>query len=386
MSITKTIIPMLEALPEFAGRYSNLKCINFNVTTGIREGVFSIIFEAIDTITSKKVVIKIFDPDRVDIYRLECFSREAELLEKVISKKRCLQLIKALDEYQLKIPIAPGSTIDVKLKYFVTEHLPISIINEFYSPTAKSNVEILEKIRIFRQIVLAISSLHRYEIAHRDLKPDNLRAYIEELKHVVVAIDYGTAVSANQKHIASVYPSSVGANGYASPEALIGLAGDRDIGYLTDYYALGCLFFELFEYDFLFNAIDTANNKKYYSNIALLRSQIDSSKEIKPQWNALLDKYPRIVRYPQFEKRHGIMPSVIGYMNRILYWLIIFDYRKRDTDLDEIIHNLDICLIIIENEAKYFKLLEQKKMRRAQQKSKQERIAKIFHISRKSHV
>jgi len=386
MSITKTIIPMLEALPEFAGRYSNLKCVNYDVITGVREGVFSIIFEAIDTTSNDKVIIKIFDPDRFDLYRLECFSREAELLEKVISKKRCLQLIKTLDEFQLSLPLSTGINIDVKLKYFVTEHLPISIINEFYSPTAKSNMEVLDKIRIFKQIVLAIAALHRYEIAHRDLKPDNLRAYIEKLKHVVVAIDYGTAVSANQKHIASTYPSSVGATGYASPEALVGLAGDRDIGHLTDYFALGCLFFELFEYDFLFNAIEAANNKRYYSSIQILRSQIDFSQEIKPQWNALLDKFHVIIRYPQFEKRHGIPQAIIGYMNQILFWLIQFDYRKRDSDLDQINRALDICIRIIENETVYLKILAQRKTRKEQQRIKQERIAKTFQNNGVDHV
>jgi serine/threonine protein kinase len=367
MDITDYVVNYLEKLPIFDNRFINLRCINYDIATKTREGMFSLTFTAKDSVLDEDVIIKIFDPNSVgDTYRLECFDRESELLRQFISKRRCLQLKKDLSEVDVTVT---GFPISIKLKYFATEYLPISIISEFYKMPDKSKITIEKKLYIFKQIVLALRAIHNFEVYHRDLKPDNMRGYLEKLKEIVVIIDFGTAICIDTAKLLSRYEYNVGASGYSSPEAIIGLSGNnRELAKYTDFYALGCLLFELFDFDFLFNKFEQVNSGHYLLVIQQLKSKINYKSDVKTQWHQLIKICP-LIQYPEFNSLAGIPKSIIHRMNGLLGRLIQFDYRTRLCNFDEILRQIDICINIINNEAKYQRLIELKRKRRLEKKN-----------------
>jgi serine/threonine protein kinase len=367
--ITDYIVDYLEKLSIFDNRFINLRCINYDTVTKNREGMFSITFMAKDPVLDEDVIIKIFDPNSIgNTYRLECFDRESELLKQFISKRRCLQLKKDLSEVDVTVASSP---IPIKLKYFVTEYLPISIISEFYKMPDKSKITIGKKLYIFKQIVLALRAIHNFEVYHRDLKPDNMRGYLEKLKEIVVIIDFGTAVCIDTAKLLSHYEYNVGASGYSSPEAIIGLSGNnRELAKHTDFYALGCLLFELFDFDILFHKFEQINSRHYFLVIKQLKSRINYKSDVKTQWHQLIKLCP-VIQYPEFNSLAGIPKSIIHRMNDLLRGLIQFDYRTRLCNFEEILRQIDICINITNNETKYQGLIELKRKRRLDKKNKE---------------
>lgn len=381
-SLTNHVIEYLEKCTIFDERYSNLKCINIDKTgEKDRQGAFSIIFKADDIIMDEQVIIKFYDPANNSIYRQLCFERESSILTTLLNKKRCLQLKKALKDIIITINIG-NNNVELRLKYFVTEYLPISIIDSFYN---KTNVSIIDKLFLYKDIVLSVRALHSHEVYHRDLKPDNLRGYIDNLKRIVVAIDLGTAIKEETPELQLAYISNVGHRGYSSPEAFVGFAGDRKLCFLTDFYALGCMLYELFNQDFFFIRME---RDKYLTFLSYLRNTISSTPEhLKQQkWKELLTKYSHIIQYPDFSEFGSDIPTVIqDYLNNIFHGLISFNYNIRLTDFDYILHTIDTCITILRNETYQKEKLKRRKEYSARHKSNMEAI-RIKHCSCKSEV
>lgn len=369
MTITEYVISNLESTTLFDGRYSNLKCINIDITgQKERQGVFSVIFEADDIVINEHVIIKIYDPAKMtDPYRQLCFDRESAILSTLLNKNRCLQLKGALKNITIQININ-GVDLQLPLKYFVTEFLPISIIESFYN---KGNASVKDKLLLFKDIVLSVRALHSHEVYHRDLKPDNIRAYLENLKRIVVAIDLGTAVKEESPKLLLEYGNNVGALGYASPEAYVGFASNRKICFLTDLYAIGCMLFELFNQDFFFIRM---YKEQYFVLLTYLKGIILATPERKrwEVWDELIKKHALQIHYPLFSEFGFDIPIVIqDYLTSIFHGLIDFNYRSRLSDFDYIINNINICIKIIETESLQREILKRKKeyrMRRLKNK------------------
>ena len=98
------LIQKLEALPLLDARYSNLRCVNFNSSTGAKRGCFSLVFKADDVVDGKSVALKFFDIDPENLkrtYRRDSFAREHELLQKLLNEDRCLQLSSSMKTFDL---------------------------------------------------------------------------------------------------------------------------------------------------------------------------------------------------------------------------------------------------------------------------------------------
>jgi len=363
-SLTEYLIKEIENLDEFDGRFSKLKCINYNHNTKEKEGFFSLVFKAYDNVLDEEVIIKIFDPEHLtDAYRIKCFERESKILEKVLDKKRCLQLKKILSSYSLNFPMANGQFLPYCMNYFATEHLPISVIVNFYKNDSSLNISTKNKLMTFRQIVLAIKALHSLDISHRDLKPDNLRGYYDDIKLIIVAIDLGTAVHSKLKNIKSNYSAGpVGHMKYSSPESFSGFAGDREIAFYSDFYSLGCLLYELFSYNFLYQEIDKINKKDYFRILKYCNSEMLNVTDKVNKWNELLEQYKRFIKYPFFDYETCEIPKALKpYLDSLLHGLLKFDYKDRISDFDFIIRKVDIMLKIVEHETYQKYILDKKK-------------------------
>jgi serine/threonine protein kinase len=259
VSNRQILVQELESLALLDGRYEAIKWVNPPSASGQKRGCFSLVFRAYDRLDGKNVALKFFDIDpanMMQIYRRQAFAREHDILTTLMNRERCIQLCSAMSVYNLSILGPTGTTLTIPCEYFAIEWIDDEI-DEFFE--RQDAFDAKDKLRLMNEIILAVQALHRHEVFHRDIKPDNLRSYEDGVKRLVVAIDLGTAALYSSQPIQNVYTAPVGAGAYAPPEAFCHFAGEREVAPLADNYALGCLLFELFNLDYFYRAFETRN-------------------------------------------------------------------------------------------------------------------------------
>lgn len=354
---SKLLIQALEAEENLEGRFEKLKFVNFDSANDEKRGCFSLVFQAHDCVENEIVALKFYDINPqlfLNEYRRNAFVREHQILQTLMGKERCLQLASALSTYNFNIPTTEGGpVITVPCQYFAVAWIDNEIDGYFLQ---QEKFEAAEKLRLFNEIVLAVEALHRYEVFHRDLKPDNLRAYENALKRIVVAIDLGTAARFTSKYIQNDYGHQVGALAYASPEARAGLAPHRQLAPYNDVYALGCLLFELFNRDLFFRALQTSN-PKYETVLVGLQTYLSGAKnevEQKALWGRGLATLSKGVAPVEIEGFGGSVPAgVAPQINGLMQRMTHVDYAIRPLNLEWVRQRVWSVIRCLENERQY---------------------------------
>lgn len=371
------LIDTLEALPLLDGRYKDIKSASFDRTTGIKRGCFSLVFSAFDVIEEKKVAIKFYDISTENLrrlYRQEAFRREHLVLHALLGKERCLQLQSALKSFELTAPAGPT----LPCEYFVVDWLEDQIDHFFEE---QHNFSAVDKLRLFNEIVLAVEALHRHTVFHRDIKPDNLRAYMSALKRVVIAIDLGTAALWASPPALDEYSEQVGAGAYAPPEAICFFAGDREIAPYADVYALGCLLYELFNMDHFYSALRKVN-AHYEIFLAAMYSKIGAVPDRALRiaiWKQEIQKMGKSIVTPPIDGVGSSVPEGVAFLlNRILADLAAPDFRRRKT-YEHIRRLIWAAIRALENEKDYqHRLARARELRRAREEKVRRREARFL--------
>jgi serine/threonine protein kinase len=375
------LVAQLEALPLLAGRYEHQRCVNYDAQTGQKRGCFSLVFSAHDTLLHRKVAIKFFDV-HVDVlqdpYRIQGFEREPEILKTILGRERCLQLVADLDQYQLHMRLEDGTLVGtLPCKYFVVEWIDDEI-DDFFDRQDQFSGE--EKLRLFNEIVLGVEALHRYEIHHRDLKPDNLRAYLSAMKRIIVAIDLGTAARLSSKALAPDYNHPVGAPHYAAPETFCGLSGNRELGPATDAYALGCMLFELFNKDLFVHVVRRAAN--YNQILAAMCMDLNRiGKKLRlDAWKRNMKRVGKAIPAISIDMPgNSVSPAIRDLLAETVMSLTQFDFQLRERGLARIRHRIWTAIHILQHEAEQHQRQigreQRKQMRLEKLRSKEQRLA-----------
>lgn len=366
----------LEALPLLDGRFEQLQLVNVPVT-GPKRGCFSMVFKAWDTVGHKQVALKFYDIDPSNLndqYRMACFKREHQILQQILGVERCLQLASSMSRFELKVPLEPAAAtfFVVHCEYFAVDWLSDQIDGYFLN---QQNVDAIEKLRLFNEIMLSVEALHNHGVFHRDLKADNLRSHLTDLKRLVVAIDLGTAARLESLPVAANYAGSVGAPAYAAPEAMSSLAGFRPIARLTDAYALGCLLFELFHKDHYYVAV-RIRNPNLDVRIAAMQQNL-AGMHTEPQcliaWDFALNKLAPGVASPTVDSiGSSCPPGICQIIDEVVSGLTHFDYRQRMT-IAKARERIHVSLRVLLNQVEYAAQLKARKRRRQNRLEKQSR-------------
>jgi serine/threonine protein kinase len=372
------LVDALEALPLLDGRFEKIKLANFNSFNNVKRGCFSLVFSAYDCVEDVPVALKFYDIDPRWInndYRRAAFRREHEILQVLLNKERCLQLASALSTYNLDIPTIPGINATFPCEYFAVEWIDSDVDDYFYR---QENFEPLDKLHLFNELTLAVEALHRHEVFHRDLKPDNLRQYQDALKRVVVAIDLGTAARFSSGYLQQYYQLPVGAYEYSSPEAICGLAGHRKLAPYTDCYALGCLLFELFNRDIFYRAL-LAKNPRCQAIQAVMGTYlkgITNDAEKLTAWKRALAKFSAGVEPVHIDGLGStVPPGIASLLNEILRSLTHVDFSNRPIDLEWVRVRTWAAIKTLQNEKLYQRRLTLSREMRRRRIEKQRRKA-----------
>ena len=359
---TRTLIQTLRKSGLGNGRYTNIKVINRDRATGDprpgHQGVLSVVFRAYDQQSGSDVALKFFDPDLQGFgvrYRMDLFEREARLLEKLVRKQRFLQLVQPLSEIDITVRHVNGQSMTVKCGYFTLEWLEGDITEYFLCQDA---FDALTKLALFRQVVLGVFLLHREDLAHRDIKYDNLRQTTKEGKETVIPIDFGTAIHLKSPPIGTItqYRNTVGASAFSPLEARVGLAGVRKTAIGTDVYALGCLLHDLFNVKLY--SVRLFQDSGFRNCFSSCLSHMESIMLTQTDDDVLYQEFQHILRLtrnqvtlPAIDSDETTVPkSVSDQLNRLLHKLTDISFEHREYDSDRILKMIDSAVRSIENQ------------------------------------
>lgn len=372
-------------------RFSHIQVINCDAITGAHKpdgGMLSVVFRAIDNQTSCPVAIKFFDPDAsqtVSNYRSSLFERECELLTRIAGHERCVQLIQPITQLNLRIAVDRTKDLYVSIptRYFVVEWLSKDVLNYFHN---QQDFSALEKLQIYREIILAVLSLHNAGMYHRDLKPDNIRIAKRNGVRCIVAIDLGTAAMLESPTLGSAldYSDSVGAPYYAPIEARCGLSGVRTLGIHGDMYTLGCLLHDLFN-------LETFTSRLYKDPgfsvcLGTCKAHMTLVFHSKPplstallEWRKIIVQMAPQVTTPKIDGPGTSVPlSLRQLLDKLLSALVSLNYEHRLVDQNKILRYIDAAIRILSNEnaqarrAKRRQFERQRKINK--QRERQERL------------
>jgi len=131
-----------------------------------------------------------------------------------------------------------GATDD-KVPFLAMEYVEGLPIDEY---CAKHQLDLNQRLDLFRKVCLAVNFAHRNLIVHRDLKPSNILVNEDGMPKL---LDFGISkiLSAEfeQKNSATVTKLGVMTPSYASPEQL----QSKSVTTATDIYSLGVILYEL---------------------------------------------------------------------------------------------------------------------------------------------
>ena len=148
------------------------------------------------------------------------------------------QILATLNHPNIATLIDGGSTED-NLPYLVMQHVSGLNINEYCD---QKNLRIVDRIKLFQEICLAVDYAHRNLIVHRDLKPSNILVGEDGTPKL---LDFGIAKLIDPDTEIDIAITDANARiltpEYASPEQI----RSESISIASDVYSLGVLLFKI---------------------------------------------------------------------------------------------------------------------------------------------
>jgi len=216
-----------------------------------------------------------------------------------------------------------------------------------------------QKLLGFRVMCRSVQRLHHAKLVHRDLKPDNFLVMSDSS---VKLSDFGTARRLDERSLQS-YGGPPGDMRYAAPE-LLALLHDVEPEWATiaDIYSLGAILFELFS--------DTTLGLQLFTREFL--TDFMSHMSFVPRLNrktiydGMISHVAAGHPLPSVTAFGGSVPrSIAARIDALYQALAALDYRRRLVNFPSIFRQIDICLIIIRNEAAYDRWRQERRRRRA---------------------
>ncbi|MEO8383079.1 MAG: protein kinase [Acidobacteriota bacterium] len=127
--------------------------------------------------------------------------------------------------------------------YIVMEYVGGLNLNEMVGAVPTLSVALV--LELMAQTLDALGYLHRKQVVHRDISPDNIMAVVEDDSLRVKLIDLGIAKALDASEAATKTGFFLGKLKYASPEQLGTLQGEERMDGRSDLYSLGVVMYQL---------------------------------------------------------------------------------------------------------------------------------------------
>lgn len=236
----------------------------FNIIEKIGSGGYSIVYLVENKKTGKKYALKCADR----------FKKGKDRSERTHIEIKVLENLKHKNIIRLKGWFEDKTTI-----YLVLEYIPGKDCSKFFKQTLPNKKEIKY---IMKQLVEAIMYIHKNNIAHRDVKLENI--LIDENFNIKLT-DFGLCGVKKNKY--DMFSTSLGTVRYTAPELLEGNYNES-----VDIWGIGVILFMLLTGSFPF---DGSSKDKIFSRIKekkLHYSKYNLDKKEVKLLKSLLEKDP----------------------------------------------------------------------------------------------
>ena len=222
------------------------KLSKYEIGEEIGKGAYAKVKIATNKITKEKFAIKIYEREKLNSNsKKSCVYKEIQIMKK-LNHKNIVKLIEVITtEKQILI---------------VQELIEGISLREYYNNEIRNQKGIsIHKESIFRkifsQIFSAMDYLHKHNMAHRDIKLENI---LLKKNYEIKIIDFGFGMYNPEKKLQKFF---CGTPNYMPPE----IAEKKPyIGQLADMWSLGILVYKIFCADFPFKGKD---EKELYKSI-----------------------------------------------------------------------------------------------------------------------
>jgi len=342
-------LQLIEQRIDIDGRFTDIRRLGADGGGGN----FSLMFTAYDQQTGRRVAIKVFNPTMATPYRLACFEREIQVLEQLAGQSDIIGWVAKCSTFT-----ETAHSGGVQFPY-VFSYYPVELAMESVAAVlARDAWNAEQKLLGFRAMCRAVQRLHHAGLVHRDLKPDNFLVMPDKS---VKASDFGTARRLDERSL-QAYAGPPGDTRYTSPE-MIALLHDVKPHWATiaDIYSLGAILFELFSGTILGLHLFT---RQFLTDLMSHMSIVPRHNR-KVVFDGMIPGVAAAHQLPSLTAFGGSVPrSIAARLDALYQTLAALDYRHRLVDFTRIFRQIDICLIIIRNEAAYNRWLEEKRRRR----------------------
>jgi tRNA A-37 threonylcarbamoyl transferase component Bud32 len=230
----------------FSKNYSENELSKYEIGHTLGKGAYAIVKVCRNKITKEKYAMKIYEKSKLnDGSKKKCVYREIEILKRI----NHINIAKLYD------------VIITDKQILILQELVHGIsLREYYNNEIRNQKGISEHKsnifkKIFRQIFDAMNYIHKKNMAHRDIKLENI---LMTNNYEIKIIDFGFGMYNPQNKLQNFF---CGTPNYMPPE----IAFKKPyIGYKADLWSLGVLVYKIFCADFPFKG---KNEKELYKSI-----------------------------------------------------------------------------------------------------------------------
>ncbi|MGC8814828.1 MAG: serine/threonine-protein kinase, partial [bacterium] len=270
----------------------------YRIIKKLGQGGMGEVYKATDTILDRIVAIKIVYSNLLKKQEfLQRFLREA----KITASLDHINIVKVFD-----------LLIDNNNYYLIMEFIDgISLRNYLEN---RKQIDIINELDLFLQILDGIEYAHNKNIVHRDLKPENIMLTKDG---IIKITDFGLAFALGS-HSLTNPGTLMGTLGYLSPEQAQGI----DVDFLTDIYSLGVILYELL----------TGNLPIIDTNAAAMIYKILNEKPTLPsKYNPQIDKELENIILKAIEKnKNKRYKNTSEFKNTIINYLNNYEKLKKE--------------------------------------------------------
>ena len=230
----------------YKSKFSENDLSNYEIGRTLGKGAYAIVKVCTNKITKEKYAVKIYEKSKLnDGSKKKCVSREIEIVKRINHNN----IAKLYD------------VITTDKQILILQELVIGIsLREYYNNEIRNQKGISEHKsnifkKIFKQIFDAMNYIHKKNIAHRDIKLENI---LMTKNYEIKIIDFGFGMYNPENKLQNFF---CGTPNYMAPE----IAFKRPYnGQKADLWSLGVLVYKLFCADFPFKG---KNEKELYKSI-----------------------------------------------------------------------------------------------------------------------
>ncbi len=269
--------PLLDAGADFDG---------YRILREIHASHRSHVYLALDSATQTQVVLKTPSIDQQD---------DPAYLERFLMEEWVARRLNSVHLLKAAIQSRPRNYL-----YSVTEFIEGQTLKQWLIDNPRPD---LEKVRsIIEQIAKGLRALHRMEILHQDIRPDNIMI---DATGTVKIIDFGSASVAGilEAAISLEQEALLGTAMYSAPEYFLGEVGSR----CSDLYALGVLTYHMLSGRFPYGT-QVAQAKTLAAQRRLSYSSVLDEERAIPAW---IDATLKKALHPSPDKRYQELSEFI---------------------------------------------------------------------------